>query len=88
MCLPYDLEALDQASAHTKEETDGEAPAESEKQPTKAGKKMGRKLQLVKKCKGGVCGGRDLPLSAAYTAEFCRAVFNAWIAGWVMMAKP
>ena len=46
MCLPYDLEALDQASAHTKEETDGEAPAESEKQPTKAGKKNGQEIAV------------------------------------------
>lgn len=58
----------------------------------KVEKKLGRKLRLISKCKGGVCGGPDLPMSAAYTAAFCAAVcaavFNSWIQGWVCLAKP
>lgn len=49
-------------------------------------KKLGRKLVLVRKCSkgGGVSGGPDLALSAAYTSKFCIALFKAWFRTWVL----
>lgn len=46
-------------------------------------KKLGQKVVLVQRKGKSVSGGKDLGLSASYTASFASAVFEAWFKAWV-----